>query len=776
MTATAAAATSHVPSIPRKTNLTNDVPMTEAPTVFPQNLDKQELEEIVKAKCKLHNTRGNDPDEPYQPTSINSPPPFGFCDKPPSAYSSSSSSSSSNSSNDSDVSSSSSSSRDSSSDYSDKGNALKDDREVTKGTFGVMDATQNCREIRIVLPKIDSLFKIQPKSDNSLITNRKQTTNKRYTRNQLRAAAAAKDTVMTNAAPAAAETKAAQTEAAPTTAAAIAAPVASTTKAAAKRAAKAEAALTTAAAMAAPVASTTKAAAKRAARAEAAEQAATMALAEETTTLFDSPIEQLQLLNNEHEPLQNDLPPLLPLIEPDDNLPGNDQLTLPHLELQQRIINDGLITVAAVKDAQSMDPFCSPRLEKLAAGQNVARFAQMDGFLVRTGDNKQPRICLPESLYDHIFFNQHHTLIGAHRSANQIALTLAATYYTPNMAVILQKLAAKCYFCTTNTPNSKTPHPLHSDIMASKPRELWSFDILMGIGTTTKNKYNMVALYVDNFSLYTVLVPLKSKDTESILDSFKTHIVQPFTAPYALRSDRETGLIKSLKVQEFAVAHGIHLIPTAPYSSFSNGLAETRIKTVKSLIRCTVKARPQFEWDEQLCLVQLAINQSKSKYGYSPEELHFGFANERPDDPLKIRDTPLDESQYMVNATINLKKAFKHVQNERAKARFNTEKLNNAKKRTRSFQVGQLVYVTTQTISDKSGLVAKRKGPFLIEEISGHSQTARLKDVANGTYTKQHFTHMLPLLDTKMPPHLNTGWDDALKAFQSQHPDPFIQL
>jgi hypothetical protein len=277
---------------------------------------------------------------------------------------------------------------------------------------------------------------------------------------------------------------------------------------------------------------------------------------------------------------------------------------------------------------------------------------------------------------------------------------------------------------------------------------------------------------VDTFSLYTVLVPAASKSAETIIKSIKDHIIQPFTAPSALRSDGELGLIQSQLSQEFAYSHGIQLLPTAPYSPWSNSSAEGRIKVVKQLLRNNIEANNDKEWDDSIYLLQTALNSTVGSYGYSPEEIHFGFANVRPTDPLIIRAPPLTQDAYMTCITQNLQIMYANLAAARAKHKEENDAFCNARRETRHFEVGQLVYTTSMIIAANSGLLRRKRGPYVVTEVSSHSQTAALYEISTGKHVKQHFAYIVPLKETKMSPKLNSDWDKALREFQEHNNQP----
>jgi hypothetical protein len=443
----------------------------------------------------------------------------------------------------------------------------------------------------------------------------------------------------------------------------------------------------------------------------------------------------------------------------------DDQLDLPSLQVHTKLIRDGCISLKTLKHALLLDDHFEPIINDIMSGHPHNRFELNEGILFRKTNEDSRKICLPDNLLEFVWFQEHYTKLGQHRTAQQITRSLEVDYYAPKLLQTFRRLGAKCYFCVVNTSNTTTAHPLRSTMKAERPREIWSFDVLAGL-SNTKDGFSNIHLFIDNFSLYTVLVPQSSKSAQSIQQSIRDHIIQPFTAPYAIRSDNELGLVTSEATREFAQMHGITLVPTASAAPWSNGLAEGRIKTVKSLLRASHASNPDLDWNEQVYLLQTALNQTVGSHGFSPEEIMFGKHNVRPNDPLTIRSQPLDEHTYVTQLREDMDVMHRHIQDARQKHREQTEKTRNEKTKVRHFHEGQIVWVQNKIIKDQSGLICKKRGPYIIEEISGHSQTARLKELNTGKTVKRHFLHILPCGDTHLTPRLNTAWDAPLRAAQ----------
>jgi len=68
-------------------------------------------------------------------------------------------------------------------------------------------------------------------------------------------------------------------------------------------------------------------------------------------------------------------------------------------------------------------------------------------------------------------------------------------------------------------------------------------------------------------------------------------------------------------------------VPTSSASPWTNGAAETALKTIKQNLCKWTQQEHLKDWSKELHLLTQAHNGSTSVYGFLPEELHFGYQN-----------------------------------------------------------------------------------------------------------------------------------------------------
>ena len=144
----------------------------------------------------------------------------------------------------------------------------------------------------------------------------------------------------------------------------------------------------------------------------------------------------------------------------------------------------------------------------------------------------------------------------------------------------------------------------------------------------------------------------------------------------------------------------------------------------------------------------------------------------RPGDPLQILENAPDEETYLTNVKARLARIQETVEAAREKHRQADNSLRNAKRVQRVFEEGDLIYILQNIISGNSGLLCKKRGPYIVEEVSTHAQTAICRELSTNKEVKCHFNHMQHSNQARLNPRLNSEWDQPLRQFNLPRIDP----
>ncbi len=142
----------------------------------------------------------------------------------------------------------------------------------------------------------------------------------------------------------------------------------------------------------------------------------------------------------------------------------------------------------------------------------------------------------------------------------------------------------------------------------------------------SKDNQKVALLAVDLFSGFIQICPMKDRTTKELNAAIDNTIVKNYGSPKFLRSDKEQGLFNSKDFYDYLQPLGAKYLPTSVGSPWANSTAERSVCTIKDVARnffCQEKNKK--EWEKYIDYFTQAHNQSISVYGYSPEELMFGY-------------------------------------------------------------------------------------------------------------------------------------------------------
>ena len=306
-----------------------------------------------------------------------------------------------------------------------------------------------------------------------------------------------------------------------------------------------------------------------------------------------------------------------------DTLEPPQDNTVGELSIGTKILKGGQLTLEDFAQAQKASHNTKQIMYK--AQKENTPYKIFGGLLFRTDDNNTLKPVLPECLYDWVIFQEHYGPHGGHRSIEQMYANISKQYYCPTLRSVITNAVQGCFHCLTNKSSPQPKHTINNTLHVTYPRQLWSYDNTGGLSITASG-HKLVLIFVDYFSLYTILVPAKTKSGPELMEALKTHVMTPFMPPQSIRMDREPGLVGNKAFIDFAKTNNMQILANAPSHPSSNGQCEARVRCTKQMIRIFIQETKNPNWDEHLPLIQLAMNRTTNRYGYTAEEVMFGMA------------------------------------------------------------------------------------------------------------------------------------------------------
>ena len=231
---------------------------------------------------------------------------------------------------------------------------------------------------------------------------------------------------------------------------------------------------------------------------------------------------------------------------------------------------------------------------------------------------------------------------------------------------------------------------------------------MRGTIRTFKRRLSACTYYVDAFSKYVQLVPLKSLTGSEMLQIFKERLTL-FGTPRVIVMDRATNFTFKSLVQ-FIKKHGIEVHFIATGAPRANGQAERYVSTVINLL--TVEIGKSSEWPSKLSKLMLSLNTTIQKTtGFSPHRLLFGIERSAGTADRAEMELPDTDEQINVNADRELASRRLTENAEKQNNRFNKKRRNNV-----VYKEGDTVFIKPADLR-RAKLEDKYIGPFVISKV-----------------------------------------------------------
>ena len=199
-----------------------------------------------------------------------------------------------------------------------------------------------------------------------------------------------------------------------------------------------------------------------------------------------------------------------------------------------------------------------------------------------------------------------------------------------------------------------------------KPWDVVSTDVLQLPTTTNLNKY--VLIFVDNFSRYIEAKPLPGINGETVSNTLVQQIICRHGCPTTLICDNASYYVHGEfeRVYKFL---GIKMAPSTAYHPEANGIAESKVKALKTLLRSLAK-QDKYNWDCKLPYAVFAFNTSFNKTtGFTPFWINHGFEANLPGQiPMTLvaadsnNETRVSQTSYCADLFFNIHQAFQLVE------------------------------------------------------------------------------------------------------------------
>lgn len=283
---------------------------------------------------------------------------------------------------------------------------------------------------------------------------------------------------------------------------------------------------------------------------------------------------------------------------------------------------------------------------------------------------------------------------------------LVKKFYWPSMSNTVKYVVDNCINCQIFKDKVQLERAPMKSINPSQPFEVVNIDVA-GPFPRTKNNKIYALIMIDCFSKFSLLIPIQSTSSQTIVNAIMSHWIAVFGTPKSLLSDNAS-YFKSESYQNFCKNMEIDAVYSSPYYPQTNGHAERLVKTMKNMLYPTLESANS-TWDTLLPLVSASINSLDCvATGYSPNEIIFGKSNEN--------DTYESLERYVNQSTDTRKSILAKVKLNLRKACQKRKDRYDANRYFHLLEVNDTALICNPTQDGPSFKKPKFIGPYIVRQ------------------------------------------------------------
>uniref|UniRef100_A0A0N5C3L2 RNA-directed DNA polymerase n=1 Tax=Strongyloides papillosus TaxID=174720 RepID=A0A0N5C3L2_STREA len=311
-----------------------------------------------------------------------------------------------------------------------------------------------------------------------------------------------------------------------------------------------------------------------------------------------------------------------------------------------------------------------------------------------------------------ISYIHEHPKLGGHFGVHRIKELIQKYFWWENMEIKLY-----CETCqkVKFQPNTTVDWKGTWDIPKG-PWERLNMDIRGPLPITgRKNEYLLVI--ADEFSKFTIVIPLRKMNTESIIYEINNQIFSRYGTPKVIRLDNAKYFVSNL-FNEFMKNWNVEIRTSIAYNHNSNGLVERSNRTINEIIACY---EAEENWDIVVpTVIGVYNNQIHTSTGQKPFEVLHGMTKNNAIDVLSMINH-LNQPEELINHEEIISKVREKLSKNRE---------NQEVKKEHIFKEGDVVLKSIlDKVGNKKKLQERYDGPFCIMEINEETGDCKLSKI-----------------------------------------------
>eukprot|EP00253_Pinus_taeda_P005163 PITA_05163 len=197
--------------------------------------------------------------------------------------------------------------------------------------------------------------------------------------------------------------------------------------------------------------------------------------------------------------------------------------------------------------------------------------------------------CLEKTEAEKVLQELHDGPAGGHYAGDTTAhKILRAGYYWPTLFKDSHSYVRKCQICQNTAGRQRKPSMPLQPVNIEQPFSQWGLDIIGEIVPHSSKQHRYILTATDYFTKWVEAVPLKTTNSENIIEFIDQFIVTRFGLPSDLIFDNAS-YFSGNAMTDFALKRGFKLKYSSNYYTQGNGLAESTNKNLIRIIKRTVE-------------------------------------------------------------------------------------------------------------------------------------------------------------------------------------------
>eukprot|EP00253_Pinus_taeda_P019285 PITA_19285 len=223
--------------------------------------------------------------------------------------------------------------------------------------------------------------------------------------------------------------------------------------------------------------------------------------------------------------------------------------------------------------------------KKWAIRLKSKNFVIIDDVLSRQNYDSVLLRCLAKPEAQKVLQELHDGPVGGHFGADTTAHKIIhAGYYRPTLFRDTHEYVRKCRSCQVSSGRQRKPAFPLQPVNIDQPFEQWGLDIIGEITPQSSKQHKYIPTAIDYFTKWVEAIPLKTTNSEGIIEFIDQFIITRFGVPNALVFDNASYFSRNAMF-EFAIKRGFKLKYSANYYPRGNGLAESTNKHLLKIIK-----------------------------------------------------------------------------------------------------------------------------------------------------------------------------------------------